>query len=215
VLQAGAFGLYHYTGFWRGTRDMDFALLPEERAMAIRAVLDAGFEDMYPREPYDRDWIFRSYREGVIVDLIWQLANKEDRIDEGWFDRAEPAEYFGMPVSVVSAADMCWMKLFVFQWRRCDWPDIINVIRGTRGQLDWAHLLEKAGPHWRLLSALVNIYDWLCPPERTFIPGWFRAALDERQRLFPPDADSCERRRDLFDSRPWLTKPGAGYHRER
>jgi hypothetical protein len=206
---AGAFGLWHHTGLWRGTKDMDVVILPGDREDAIEAMTNAGFRDMFPDDPYDREWIYRSVRDGVIVDLIWRLANKEDDIDPGWFDRAVPGELFGSPVRVVSAADMCWMKLFVFQLRRCDWPDIINVIRGARGNLDWDHLLTEVGTHWRLLCALVNIYDWLCPPERHFIPERFRSRLDELSRSDADAHDEC--RRDLFDSRPWLTKAGAGY----
>jgi hypothetical protein len=207
-LVAGAFGLRHYTGMWRGTKDMDLVVLPEDRESAIAALCGAGFRDLFPEEPYDRDWIFRATRDGVIVDLIWRLANKEDDIDRAWFDRGMDAQLFGQPVQMVSAADLCWMKLFVFQLRRCDWPDIINVIRGTRGRLDWEQLLREVGPHWRLLCALVNIYDWLCPPERSFIPDAFRERLEELRALNTDAAPVC--RRDLFDSRPWLTRPGAG-----
>ena len=207
-LMAGGFGLYHHTGFWRGGKDMDVLILPEHREIAIEALCNAGFHDLFEDEPYDREWIFRAVRDGVIVDLIWQLANKEDNVDASWFDRATPGEYFGIPVFMVSAADMCWMKLFVFQLKRNDWPDIINVIRGTRGILDWNHLLTQVGPHWRLLCALVDIYDWLCPPERHFIPDTFRLAL---KKLRQKDVDADEEcRHELFDSRPWLTSPGAG-----
>lgn len=207
-LMAGAFGLYHYTGFWRNTKDLDVLVLPEDREAAIEAVCGAGLRDLFPDEPYDRDWIFRSTSDGVIVDLIWRLANKADDVAPAWFDRASEGEFMGLPVRFVSAADLCWMKLFVFQRLRCDWPDIINVIRGSRGRLDWDHLLREVGPHWRLLCALVDIYDWLCPAERAFIPPSFRDRLETRRRSDSDAVEEC--RRDLFDSRPWLTDPGAG-----
>lgn len=209
-LLAGAFGLVHYTGFWRGTKDLDALILPEHREAAIEAVCNAGLRDMFEKEPYDREWIFRTERDGVIVDLIWRLANKADDVDQSWFDRASTGEFMGIPVGFVSAADLCWMKLFVFQRKRCDWPDIINVIRGTRGNLDWSLLLEQVGPHWRLLCALVNIYDWLCPMESHFIPAYFRDSLEEL-RATDMDADHSGQRHELFDSRPWLTEAGAGY----
>jgi len=208
-LLAGAFGLFHYTGLWRGTKDLDVVVLPEDRHRAIDAVLRAGLHDLYDQEPYDREWIFRSTREGVIVDLIWQFANKADRIDPAWVERASKGELLGMPVRVASAADLCWMKLFVFQRGRCDWPDIINVIRGTGGRLDWGVLLAQTGPHWRLLCALTDIFDWLCPSERRFIPRSFRRALEERRRLDGDAGEDCHP--DLFDSRPWLTRPCAGH----
>jgi hypothetical protein len=102
------------------------------------------------------------------------------------------------------------MKLFVFQATRCDWPDIINVIRGTQGGIDWEDLLDRVGEHWRLLHAVVIIYDWLCPRDREFIPERFRWELLERERQgheADPD-DTC--RNVLLDSRPWLATAGGG-----
>ena len=103
------------------------------------------------------------------------------------------------------------MKLFVFQRNRCDWPDIMNVIRGTRGNLNWHHLLTQVGPHWRLLCALIEIFDWVCPGDRHYVPDWFRAELERRRRSDTQTDREAECRNDLFDTRPWLTAPGAGY----
>lgn len=208
-LVAGGFALHRHTGYWTGGKDMDVLILPEHREAAIEILNGAGFDDLFREEPYDRDWIYRAVKAGVIVDLIWRLANKEDDIDRRWFERSAEGQVLGRPVRVVSAADLCWMKLFVFQRKRCDWPDIINIIRGTRGALDWMHLLHEVGYHWRLLCALVNIYDWLCPPERHHIPDWFRETLEDYRRRNLDAHDEC--RNDLFDSRPWLAKPGAAF----
>lgn len=208
-LIAGAFGLFRYTRFWRGTKDLDLLILPEHRERAVAAVLEAGLLDLYPLAPYDRDWIFRSHRGEVIVDLIWQLANKVDRVDGGWFARGLPGRFLGREVRYAAAADLCWMKLFVLQPQRCDWPDILNVIRGTRGQLDWDRLLKAAGEHWRLLCSVVELYDWLCPAERHFIPARFREALEALRRRDADRLPVC--RATLLDSRPWLTEPGAAW----
>lgn len=205
-LLAGAFGLYQYTGFWRGTKDLDVLVLPEHREIAVEAVTSVGLQDLFSQQPYDREWIFRSTAEGVIVDLIWQLPNKADQIAPAWMARGVEGRFFSSSVRYLSAADLCWMKLLVFQLHRCDWPDILNVIRGTRGQLDWQVLLENAGPHWQLLSALVEIHDWLCPSERYFIPAWFRAELGDRRAAAGGSSGAC--RADLFDSRSWLARAG-------
>jgi hypothetical protein len=205
---AGAVALFYHTGLWRGTKDVDLLILPGDRDRAVEAVCAAGMSDLFEQEPYDREWIFRSTQEGVIIDLIWRLANYQDDVQSKWFERAVQGEIFGSPVKVVSAADLCWMKLFVFQRTRCDWPDIINVIRGLKGDLDWDVLLQESGRHWRLLCALVDIYDWLCPPERDFIPKSFRRDLERLRREDPDAAEPCHN--ELFDSRPWLTDPGAG-----
>lgn len=210
-LIAGAFGLMHHTGLWRGTKDLDLVILPEHRDTAVQAVCGVGLHDMFPEEAYDREWIFRATRDAVIVDLIWRMANKADDVAPSWFERGAEGTFLGRPVRYVSAADVCWMKLFVLQRQRCDWPDIINVIRGTAGNLDWEHLLAEVGSHWRLLCAIVDLYDWLCPPERAFIPAPFRRALEQLRRQDADGAEPC--RQVLLDSRPWLTEPGAGLSR--
>jgi Uncharacterised nucleotidyltransferase len=205
---AGAFGVHHYTGLWRNTKDMDLVVLPRDREAACEALHRAGMSDYFYVEPYDREWIFRSYDEGEIVDVIWRLANKVDDVDETWFTRAPEGEFAGHRVRFVPPEELIWMKLFVFQAQRCDWPDIINLLRGTEGRIDWEHLLNRVGAHWRLLRALVDIFDWLCPKERPFIPASFRRALAERDRL---DLDrDAECRNVLLDSRPWLATAGGG-----
>ncbi len=208
-LIAGGLALYHYTGFWRETKDLDLLILPEDRDLATAAFTAAGFPDFHDEEPYDREWIFRSRQDEVIVDLIWRMANKTDEVYRAWFDRATPGRLAGEEVQVVSAADLCWLKLFVLQEKRCDWPHILNIIRGTRGNLDWSHLLSEAGQHWRLLCAVTDLFDWLCPSERNFIPESSRLRL---QQLRAANADmALDGRQDLLDSRPWLAEAGAGF----
>lgn len=206
---AGAFALNYHSGLWRGTKDLDVLILPADRERAIAAVTEAGFRDLFPEEAYDRGWIYRATRDGVIFDMIWALANYAGEVDAGWLERSVEARFLERPVRVVSAADLCGMKLFVFQKQRCDWPDLFNVIRGTAGKLDWDHLLAQAGPHWQLLVGLTAVYDWLCPAETSFIPAGFRQALAAKQQDTPErGGGAC--RAELFDSRPWLTDPGEG-----
>src|SRR5687768_14927697 len=146
-LIAGAYGVLFHTGFWRGTKDLDLLVLPEHRDLAVQAVASTGMRDMLETEPYDPAWIYRSRLGDVIVDVIWQLPNRVGAIEADWFERAAPARLLGTPVQVVSAADLIWMKLFVFQRDRCDWPDVLNVIRGTSGGVDWDCLVHRLGPH--------------------------------------------------------------------
>jgi hypothetical protein len=208
-LIAGAFALNHYSGLWRGTKDLDVLVLASDRDRAVEAVTAAGMRDLFPEESYDRNWIFRATRDGVIFDIIWSLANYADSVDATWLEAATRAAFLGRPVRVVSAGDLCWMKLFVMQKQRCDWPDLFNVIRGTGGRLDWSRLLEQAGPHWRLLVGLTAVYDWLCPAETHFIPDEFRHALRALEHEWVDGRDQ-ECRANLLDSRPWLTTAGAG-----
>jgi len=206
-LVAGAFGVYHYSGCWRNTKDMDVLVAMDQFPAAVEVVRAAGLEDYYPVEAYDRSWIFRSHLADVIVDVIHGFPNHVAEVIGSWFAHGRPGEFAGESVQYVAPEDLIWMKLFVFQRERCDWPDLLNIIRGLRGELDWERLLRQADEHWRLIGALVEIYSWLCPAEQHFIPAAIRELLDQRRRRGEPLVPS---RKDLFDSRPWLTDPGAG-----
>lgn len=210
-LMAGGFVFSHYSGLWRNTKDMDIVVTRSQFDRAVEAVRSHGLADLHPVLPYDRSWIFRGYRDSehgrTIVDVIHQFANHADVIDETWFQRGVAAEFAGERVEFVAPEDLIWMKLMVFQRERCDWPDLLNVIRGLRGQLDWERLLRNAGANALLVAALVDIYDWLCPAEREYIPAYVREELAHLRRHPEP---ARAPRNDLFDSRAWFTTPGAG-----
>src|SRR6476660_5826335 len=62
-LVGGGFGLAGYTGRWRNTKDMDLYVPPSQGERMIQVLTDAGFEDYYSAQPYDRGWIYRSIRD--------------------------------------------------------------------------------------------------------------------------------------------------------
>jgi hypothetical protein len=84
----GGFALASFTGRWRDTKDIDFYIHPRDRDRVIEALSQAGFEDYYPKLPYDRKWIYRSVQSDVIVDIIWSMANQRAQVDDLWFQRA-------------------------------------------------------------------------------------------------------------------------------
>ncbi|MBI3911467.1 MAG: nucleotidyltransferase family protein [Armatimonadetes bacterium] len=207
-LVVGAHAVYQYTGVWRNTKDLDLAIVPGDRKAAVETLRDLGLNDYFVVEAYDQEWIFRAHAGSVIVDLIWMFANKVARVSADWFRRARPGWLAGEAARFAAPEDLIWMKLMVLQRGRCDWPDLLNIIRGTHGRLDWQLLLANVGPHWPLLRALIQVYDWLCPAEHSFIPAPFRAILEERARAMLPGGELC--RAALLDWRPWLAAPGEG-----
>src|SRR5262249_36390847 len=75
-LVGGGFARAGFTGHWRDTKDIDFYVRPEDRGRAQRALTKARFADYFQKLPYDRAWIYRSYKKNVIVDVIWAMANQ-------------------------------------------------------------------------------------------------------------------------------------------
>src|SRR5262249_42280553 len=80
----GGFAVGVYTGQWRDTKDIDLYVMPRDRAVVQRILAQAGLEDYYDQLPYDREWIYRSIKGKVIVDVIWAMANHKRQVDERW-----------------------------------------------------------------------------------------------------------------------------------
>src|SRR6266478_2057282 len=87
-LLGGGFARAAFTGHWRDTKDVDLYVRPEDRGRAECALTKAGFADYYDKLPYDRAWIYRSYKRNVIVDIIWAMANQRAKVDAAWFQHA-------------------------------------------------------------------------------------------------------------------------------
>ena len=141
----GAFAVATYTGSWRDTKDLDVYVLPEHRDRLLELLADLGLEDYYSKTPYDRWWIYRSFRGDIIVDVIWAMANHRAQIDELWMSGPE-VELRGCRVRVLPAEAMLWDKLYIMQRDRCDWPDVLNLLYAAGREV---RLGIPAAPHRR------------------------------------------------------------------
>lgn len=193
-----------YTGHWRNTKDLDLFILPRDRDAAVEAVTAAGFGDYYEREPYDREWIFRGYRDRVIVDLIWQMANYRTEVDETWMERRGEVEIHGMRVPLLRVEDLVFSKLYIVQRDRCDWPDLLSVLHARGSEIDWGRLADMLGPDLPLLGSLVQLFGWLCPPRARELPDGVWERLGTGRPEPGPSCGDDPRRAALLDSREWF-----------
>lgn len=201
-LLGGGFALGAYVGRWRNTKDIDFYIMHADRDAAVEALTKAGFEDYFPQLAYDRKWIYRSTRDGVIVDIIWAMANQRAEVDELWFDRAPTAMLRDESLAVIPIEEFLWCKLYIMQRDHCDWTDVFNVLYAAGPQINWTHVLKRAGEDWPLLKGLLTVYGWLCPESARKLPESLRKKL----KLPEPTASSENRDRvRLLDSRGWFT----------
>jgi hypothetical protein len=204
VLLGGALALATYTGRWRNTKDVDVIVRPADHARAVAALQVAGFEDYFSQAPYDRSWIFRAFRDGVIYDVIWQLPNHRVLIDDAWFSRASNVRLRQELHCVVPPEELVRVKLYVMQRERCDWVDVLNVLAGTTERIDWPWLVNRMERDLPLLHAVLAVFNWMCPGRARNLPAWLRTqfALED---IEAERAEETERHRvTLFDSRPWF-----------
>jgi hypothetical protein len=201
-LLGGGFALATYIGRWRNTKDIDLYIMQEDRDKAVAALTNAGFDDLFSRLPYDRKWIYRSTRDGVIVDIIWAMANQRAQTDEQWFERAPAASVRGEPLAVVPMEEFLWCKLYIMQRDHCDWTDVFNLIYAVGAGLDWEHLLDRVEEDRPLLKGLLTVYGWLCPEQARELPQSLREELDLAEAEIPEPKKRDHIR--LLDTRGWF-----------
>lgn len=200
----GALALAAYTSRWRNTKDIDVIVREGDHERAVAALRSGGFEDYFDRAPYDRSWIFRGFKNGVLFDVIWALPNHRVLIDEAWFRRAQPLWLRGRVHATVPVEELVRVKLYVLQRERCDWVDVLNVLAATVERLDWAWLVRRMDEDLPLLHAVLALFNWMSPNRATGLPVWMR----EKFALPLVEADATDAvevaRVRLFDSRPWF-----------
>jgi hypothetical protein len=200
-LLGGAFAVWFYTGVWRHTHDMDVFTEPQYVPAAAEALLSAGFEDLGEQAPGDREWIYHAIKGDIIVDVIFKFANRITAVGPEWIRRAKPGELLGEDVLFLPAEELVWSKIFTMNKHRCDWPDVMRIIRANCANFDWNHLLEMLGDHWLLLAGLTYVFDWQHPSDYQCIPQSVRDGLLKRREEYRPQPGVGNREK-LLD--PWI-----------
>jgi predicted nucleotidyltransferase len=198
----GGFAMASYTGRWRNTKDIDFYIRHEDREKVVEALSKAGFTDYFDQLAYDRNWIYRSTRDGVIVDNIWAMANQRAQVDEHWFEHAPEIAIHGERLKVVPLEEFVWCKLYILQRDHCDWTDVMNVLFAAGTRMNWDRLLGRLEDDWPLLKALLTVYGWVCPRRARLLPDGLRRKL----KLAAPEIPRRNKRDRirLLDSRAWF-----------
>lgn len=201
----GGLAFSEHAGRARNTKDLDLYILPEQKDLAIEALLSAGFHDLFDEKEYDRSWIFRGTVEDVIVDLIWTSPNHRMEVDKLWLSEGPIVDIRGRSVRLLPAEELIWAKLYVIQKDRCDWPDLLNILSAEGPELDWPRLISRVGEKDApLLGGLLSTFRWMLPEVANRLPKcvWPAAGLLPPEAA--PHAEEDEERAPVLDSRDWF-----------
>lgn len=163
---SGAFALHQHTGIWRDTKDLDLFLVHDDVLLALDLLAAEDFRT----EVCDPVWLCKVRRAEFYVDLITGMSNAVITVEREWIDRAINAEVLGLPVKVLAAEELIASKLFVTRRERFDGADIVHVIHGTGGKLDWNRILYLIGEHWIVLLWALVLYQYVYPAHSEFVP---------------------------------------------
>jgi len=180
---SGAAALREHTGIARNTKDLDLFLPAEHVTEALRSLQEEGFET----EVNDPVWLAKAHRGEYFVDLITGMSNAVILVDQSWIDRGIPSEIFGVAARILAPEELIASKLFVSRRERFDGADIVHVIYGTRGKIDWQRVLSLLGEHWEMLLWALVLFHYVYPANSDYVPrslwddllGRLRAQLDQ------------------------------------
>ena len=190
-LIGGAYALAHFTGIRRPTKDLDIFVRQSDWDRLAQIATDAGHrvELAYPH------WLGKIHGECGFVDVIFNSGNGISPVDDSWFKSAPDAQVLGLAVKVVPVEEKIWTKAFIMERERYDGADVAHLIHACAPSMDWSRLLQRFGPHWRVLLSHLVLFGFIYPCDRSRVPQWLLDELTERLRLEthsePPRSGHC------------------------
>ncbi len=165
-LVGGAFAFVHQAGIDRSTKDLDIFVRPSDVQRLMRASVDAGYE----ADLLYSHWLVKIRSPSGFVDVIFSSGNGVAVVDDQWFEHATEREVLGMKVLVAPPEESLWSKAFVMERERFDGADVAHIILAHGERLDWRRLIDRFGPHWRVLLAHLVLFGFIYPSERSRVP---------------------------------------------
>ncbi len=133
----------------RWTKDIDIFVRGEDADAALAALAGAGFET----ERTNPSWIYKGFRDGVLVDVIFKVK-ADVYFDDEMAARARITDFAGVKIPVVAPEDIIVTKaIAATEESPWHWHDALGIIATT--DLDWDYLVSRArkSPN-RILSLL-------------------------------------------------------------
>jgi predicted nucleotidyltransferase len=138
----------------RWTHDIDVFVRPAQAESALDALAQAGFDT----ERTNTSWLFKGFKQGVLVDVIFRSTGGF-YLDDEMVARSVEREFMGHRLRLIAPEDLLVIKAAVHDERGPrHWHDALGVI-GVN-DLDWDYLLRRArqAPR-RVLSLLVYAHS--------------------------------------------------------
>src|SRR5689334_13275122 len=97
----GGLALGYYTGNLRRSKDLDIYVTPENKDRVVAILSRCGLDDYFDVQEYDRGWIYRGHKDGVIIDVIWAMANRRTQVDDVWTSTGPKVNLCGQTFRVI------------------------------------------------------------------------------------------------------------------
>jgi predicted nucleotidyltransferase len=132
--------------------DVDFFVKPQDAERAWHALEEAGFRTEDPPE----DWLYKGFRDGVMVDLIYAPSGLS--VDDEFLGRAELLEVQAVRMPVMRADDVLVAKLLALREHQVDYDQVLELARTVREQINWEEVRARTNgsPYAKAFFTLVD-----------------------------------------------------------
>ncbi|TYR36484.1 hypothetical protein FXV77_08205 [Sphingobacterium phlebotomi] len=165
----GAFAMFHYTGIFRDTKDLDIFCKSSEYPKILKYFAAQGYETQLT----DARWLAKVFHGEYFIDIIFDTVNNICTVDDSWHQRASKGTFAGIPVQFIPVEELIWCKIYVQNRERNDNADINHILLKYGKNVNWELLLQRLSPHWHLLLAQILTFQFVYPADyRDIIPKW-------------------------------------------
>ena len=172
----GAFAMFHHTGIYRDTKDLDIFCKPSDYPRILKFFAEKGYET----DLYDVRWLCKVYKGEYFIDIIFDTVNNICRVDDTWLEHASKGRFVDLDVLMLSPEELVFCKIYVQNRERYDGADVNHVWLKTGKTFDWKRLLVRLDAHWHLLLSQLLQFQFVYPSEyHDIIPKWL---FDELMR---------------------------------
>lgn len=172
----GAFAMFHYTGIYRDTKDLDVFCKPSDYPKILKFFAEKGFVT----ELTDVRWLAKVFKGDYFIDIIFDTVNNICRVDDTWLEHAVKGEFVGEDVKLLPPEELIFCKVYVQNRERFDGADVNHIMLKYGKKLDWNRLLFRLDQHWHLLLSQILMFQFVYPADyHEIIPRWL---FDELMR---------------------------------
>ncbi|MFN2587552.1 MAG: nucleotidyltransferase family protein [Actinomycetota bacterium] len=146
----GGLSTDHWTGGTKTIGDVDLVIREEDAPRILETLGRRGYETA----EMDRSWLHKAFKDGVTIDLMFELKNGAS-FDDAFAEHRKKGELFGTVAYVMAPEDQVASLTGTVSRDTIGhhWYDIVDIM--ANNDLDWDYLLLRAqSVPLRMLSVL-------------------------------------------------------------
>jgi hypothetical protein len=120
----------------------------------------------------------------------------------------------GVEVGLAPVEETLWSKAFVMERERYDGADVAHLILARAAMMDWQRLLQRFGPHWRVLLSHLILFGFVYPGQADLVPAWLMEDLLRRLRAEKAATETQVCAGTLLSREQYLVDIGAWDYRD-